>query len=532
MNTEKHLWVVGGGIAGMAAAAFAIRDAGVPGENVHILEELGLAGGSLDGAISPKNATAFVTRGGRMMEEEAYQCTWDLYSSIPSLEDPDLTVRDEILAFNERVQTNAKARLIDHKHQIMDATDYGFNLADRAAFVKLIATPEAALGSKRIDEVMPEHFFTTNFWWMWRTTFAFQKWHSAAELRRYFNRFIQEFSHIHTLDGVRRTVYNQYDSLVVPLQRWLLAQGVDVRFGTRVTDIDFAGAGKHRRAVTLHLETNKGRETLNMGPRDYVVTTIGSITADSTYGAADDVPELVRDRVDHGWSLWEKISHKADDFGRPMSFYGNVDEHKWKSFTLTMHGDVLLNRIIDYTGNTPGTGALMTWVESGWLLSIVVPYQPHFPNMPADTYTLWGYAFELDRPGDCVKKTAAEATGTEMLQELVHHLGFDDIEDEIMASTEITTVMMPYASALFACRAVGDRPKVVPDGAENFAFVGQFVELPNDVVFTVEYSVHAGMVAAYTLLGVERAIPPIYNGHKDLKVMQRAAKTLATARPA
>jgi len=66
-----------------------------------------------------------------MLEEEAYQCTWDLFSGIPSLDSPGLSVREEILAFNERVRTEAKARLIDADHRILDAAHYGFNSQDR-----------------------------------------------------------------------------------------------------------------------------------------------------------------------------------------------------------------------------------------------------------------------------------------------------------------------------------------------------------------------------------------------------------------
>jgi oleate hydratase len=525
-----HLWIVGGGIAGMAAAAFAIRDAQLPGTNVHILEETGLEGGSLDGAASPTEPGAYVTRGGRMLEDEAYRCVWDLFSSIPSLEDPAVSVTDEIRQFNSRVKTDAKARLLDGRGRILDATDYGFSIADRLALSRLMATPEALLGSRRIDELFGEHFFTTHFWQMWRTTFAFQRWHSAAELRRYFLRFIQEFSQIHTLEGVRRTVYNQYDSMVVPLQRWLAAQGVDVRFATRVVDVDFAGnPGTGRRATRLHIDDRDGVHTIDLGPRDHTILTLGSITADATYGGNDTVPELIRDRRDHGWSLWENVARKADDFGRPMSFYGNIDEHKWESFTLTMHDDVLLRRIVDLTGNEPGTGALMTWVESGWHLSIVVPYQPHFPNMPENTFTLWGYGFQVDALGDHVRTPMAQATGREILTELIGQLGFDDIPDHVLATTDVTTVMMPYASALFACRAVGDRPKVIPAGAKNFAFVGQFVDMPDDVVFTVEYSTHAAMLAVYTLLGVDRPIPGIYKGMFDPHVSARAARALIGA---
>lgn len=518
---SAHLWIVGGGIAGMAVAAFAIRDGKVPAANIHILEELGLPGGALDGGHAPNQppAHAWVTRGGRMLTDETYLCMWDLFDTIPSLEDATLSVREECRQFNSHVQTNAKARLINADHEIVDAGKLGFSMRNRAQMLRLLALGEAQIGSRRIDEFFDEDFFTTNFWRMWRTTFAFQKWHSAAELRRYFLRFVQEFPRIHTLAGVKRTKYNQYDSLVVPLQRWLVAQGVDVRFGTRVIDADFTGsADEGRRAACLHIDNAQGPAQIALGANDLAFFTLGSITADARYGGNDDVPELVRDRRDHGWSLWEKIAQKASDFGRPAAFYGNIDEHKWESFTLTMRDATLLNRIATYSGNEPGTGALMTWYESGWHLSIVVPHQPHFADLPKDTFTLWGYGFQIDKVGDYVRKSMSQATGKEILTELVHHLGFDDILDHVLATTDVTTVMLPYASALFACRAPGDRPLVLPKGAENFAFLGQFVELEDDVVFTVEYSVRCAMVAVYQLLGVNRAIPDIYNGMLDPKV--------------
>lgn len=517
----QHLWIVGGGIAGMAVAAFAIRDAHIPAANIHILEELGIAGGSLDGAKAPHatGAQAWVTRGGRMLTDETYLCLWDLYASIPSLDDPDISVREDCRQFNDQVRTEARARLINARHEITDFAKLGFSSGHRAQMLRLLALSEKVVGSRRIDEFFDAAFFDTNFWRMWRTTFAFQKWHSAAELRRYFLRFVQEFPRIHTLAGVKRTRYNQYDSLVVPLQRWLFAQGVDVRFGTQVTDANFATAPDgSRRATALHLATAQGATRLDLGENDLAFFTLGSITSDARYGGNDDVPELVRNRTDHGWSLWEKIAPKAPDFGRPTAFCGNVDEHKWESFTLTMRDDTLLKRITAYSGNEPGTGALMTWYESGWHLSIVVPHQPHFADLPDGTYTLWGYGFQVDDLGDHVRKPMCQATGREVLTELLGHLGCDDIKEHVLATTDVTTVMMPYASALFACRAPGDRPLVIPQGSRNFAFLGQFVELEDDVVFTVEYSVRCAMVAVYGLLGVQREIPAIYNGLLDPRV--------------
>ena len=513
---ESEVWLVGGGIASMASAVFLIRDAGMPARQIHILEELGLAGGSLDGSLAPTQ-DAYVTRGGRMLAEEPYQTLWNLLASIPSLEDPNKTVRQEILEFNQRVKTDAHARLIGRGAKILEAADYGLNTTDRAEMTRLLATPENLLGARRIDEMFSDHFFRTNFWQMWRTTFAFQNWHSAIELKRYFLRFIQEFPRMHTLAGVRRTVYNQYDSVAVPLQRWLTAQGVDVRFGTRVTDVDFESAGGKRRATRLHIRTKGGESTIELAPKDACFLTLGSIAADATYGSNDSAPELIRDRRDGAWSLWENIARKADDFGRPNTFF-NVDENKWESFTLTMRGDALLRRIVAYSGNTAGTGALMTFVDSGWLMSLVVPYQPHFPNMPPNTYTAWGYGLFIDAKGDHVQKPMAQCTGKEILSELIHHLGFEDIRAEAMATTDVTPVMLPYASAMFSRRIPEDRPKVLPDGATNFALLGQHVELPEDTVYTVEYSVHCAMHAVYNLFGVKKEIPPIYHGLLDPKV--------------
>jgi oleate hydratase len=409
--------------------------------------------------------------------------------------------------------------LIDAKRKIVDASVYGFDKRDRLELMRLLATPEHTLGARRIDELFSEHFFTTNFWQMWRTTFAFQNWHSAIELKRYFLRFIQEFSRIHTLSGVRRTKYNQYDSIVRPLQRWMLAQGVDVRFATRVTDVEFVQSNlDRRRATRLHLRTREGETSITLGENDVTMITLGSITADATYAGNDTVPELIRDRRDGAWSLWDSIARKSKDFGRPNTFYGNIDENKWESFTLTMHGDLLLRRIVEFSNNEPGTGALMTFVNSGWLMSIVVPHHPHFLDMPKDTYTLWGYGLFIDDKGTYIQKPMALCTGREILTELIHQIGFDDVLDAVLQTTDVTTVMMPYASALFSRRIPEDRPLVIPKGSHNFAFLGQFVELPEDTVFTVEYSVHCAMRAAYTLSHVEKPIPPMYHGIMDPRV--------------
>lgn len=513
---NTRIYLVGGGIASLSAAAFLIRDAGIDGANITILEESTAGGGALDGTGS---TAGYVTRGGRMLEEEAYTCLWNLLETIPTLDDASVSVREEIRRFNKKWPTYAKARLIGADHQVLDAEDLGLTAGDWMELARLLALPERVIGARRIEEFFSEHFFATNFWAMWRTTFAFQNWHSAIELKRYLLRFAQEFPRIHTLEGVRRTRLNQYDSIVRPLQAWLAERGVVTEHGARVTDVDFADrrADGVRRATRITYERRDHPGVINLVEDDYVFVTLGSMTADAAFGDDERAPALVRDRRDGAFRLWETIAAKAPDFGRPGTFAGNVDESKWESFTLTMRDPLLLHRIEELSGNLPGTGALMTFKDSAWLMSIVVPHPPHFDGQPEDVRTLWGYGLFVDAEGDHVKKKMSEATGQEILTELVGQLGFTDKLVEIQATTTVIPVMMPYITSQFARRNIADRPLVVPHGAQNFAFLGQYTEIPEDVVFTVEYSVRGAMHAVYHHFGVNKPIPGIYHASADPK---------------
>lgn len=104
-----------------------------------------------------------------------------------------------------------------------------------------------------------------------------------------------------------------------------------------------------------------------------------------------------------------------------------------------------------------------------------------------------------------------DCTGEELLTELLHHLHMEEHMDEIMESVvNVIPCMMPYVDAQFQPRKMTDRPKVVPEGSTNFAMMSQFVEIPEDMVFTEEYSVRAARIAVYTLMGVnDKKICPV-----------------------
>lgn len=516
-GTKSKAYLVGGGIGSLAAAAFMIRDGGLPGENISILEAAPLMGGSLDGAGDP--AGGYSLRGGRMLTTDNYECTWDLYKSIPSLNNAGKTVFDETIEFNEKYKANSMARLVDRRRAKVPVTSMGFSMQDRVELLKLANADEEALGASCITDWLSPEFFETEFWYMWVTTFAFQPWHSAVEFKRYLHRFMLEFSRIETLGGVKRTIYNQYDSLILPLQTWLQAQGVHLVTDCKVTDFDHKiEDGKF--IVTGILCLRKGKnEVIAVNEGDLVFMQNGSMTDASSLGSMTSAPKKLTKMDSGGWTLWEKLSEGRPEFGNPAAFNSCIAQSCWESFTVTLMDPAFFDQMNQFSGNEPGTGGLVTFKDSNWLMSIVLAHQPHFPNQPANVQVFWGYALFPDRIGNFVAKPMAECNGAEILRELCGHLRFDL---ETVASANCIPCRMPYITSMFMPRLRSDRPLPVPRGSRNFAFLSQFVEIPDDVVFTVEYSVRAAQMAVYELLGVERQVPPITPNDKSRKTQFEA----------
>lgn len=523
-QTSGNAYFVGGGIGNMAGAAYLIRDCNMPGEQITIFEGMHILGGSNDGIGTPEKG--FVCRGGRMLNEETYENFWELFRTIPSLSNPDRSVTEEILSFDHAHPTHANARLIDKAGTILDVKSMGFTQRERMALLKLMSTPEEKLDDMTIEEWFADmpHFFTTNFWYMWQTTFAFQKWSSLFEFRRYMRRMILEFSRIETLAGVTRTPLNQYDSVIRPLETYLKKHGVVFEENCTVTDIDFAD-GDGITAKVLYLNDNGIERKIELQDGDICIMTNACMTDSATLGDLHTpAPEPALRPI--SGELWSKVSAKKAGLGNPYPFFGDAHETNWESFTVTSRGNKLLKMIEDYSGNVPGSGALMTFKDSNWLMSIVVAAQPHFINQPMDQTIFWGYGLYTDHVGDYVKKPMKDCTGEEMLIELLHHLHMEDRTEEILADVvNVIPCMMPYIDAQFQPRKMTDRPKVVPTGSTNFAMVSQFVEIPEDMVFTEEYSVRAARIAVYTLMGVNKKICPVTPYAKDPKVLMKAVHT-------
>ena len=515
------VYLVGGGIASLAAAAFLIRDGDVPGHNITVLEELEKLGGSLDGSGSPQDG--YVIRGGRMFESK-YLCTYDLFSSIPTL-DASKTVTQEIVDFNETIKTSSKSRLFRGGHRL-DSPQYGLRERHILSLERLAIEPEALLGKSSIADQLDPSFFATDFWYMWCTTFAFQPWHSAVEFKRYLVRFAHMVSGFNRLEGIMRTVYNQYDSLVRPLQKWLDEHGVRFELNARVTELVLGEDAGRTRVQRIVYEREGRAGEIAVDAKDLVIVTLGSMTEASSLGSMDSAPVL-KGKADGGaWTLWETLAAGRPGFGRPSVFADHVDESRWVSFTTTQHDPTFFRIVRDSTGNVAGEGGLITFMDSGWLLSIVLPHQPHFIGQPDDVNVFWGYGLYVDKPGDFVKKPMSACSGKEIMTEVLGHLRIEAESDRILETSICIPCMMPFITSQFLRRERGDRPSVVPEGSTNLAFVGQFCELPEDVVFTVEYSVRSAQTAVYALLELDRKPPAVYKGIYDPRVLYRAFEAL------
>ena len=520
---EKSAYLVGSGLASLAAACFLVRDAQMPGKNIHILEAMDIAGGACDGIDDPTRG--YVMRGGREMEDH-FECLWDLFHSIPSLEIPGASVLDEYYWLNKHDPNYSLCRATEHRGE--DAhTDGKFRLSQKGSMeiMKLFFTKDEDLYDKTIEDVFDDEVFRSDFWLYWRTMFAYENWHSALEMKRYFQRFIHHIGGLPDFSALKFTRYNQYESLILPMQKYLGAAGVEFRFGTEVTNVRFEIKDGKKTARAIECRTKNGEMEIPLTEKDLVFITNGSCTEGTIYGDQDHAPLGDAEVRSSGcWSLWKKIAAQDPAFGHPEKFCSDIEKTNWESATVTTSNEEIIDQIKKICRRDPRTGKVVTGGivscrDSSWLLSWTINRQGQFKNQKKDEVCVWVYSLFTDVPGDHVKKPMKECTGKEITAEWLYHLGIpvEDIDRLAGEACNCTPTMMPYITAFFMPRRAGDRPDVIPDGSVNAAFLGQFAETPRDTIFTTEYSVRTAMEAVYGLCGVDRGVPEVWGSVYDVR---------------
>lgn len=531
---KKSAYIIGTGLAGLTAAFYLVRDGQMPGNHIHLLEKLELAGGSCDGYKDVHKG--FYMRGGREMDNH-FEIMWDVFRDVPSIETPNVSVLDEYYWLNKHDPNYSLCRATVNKGE--DAhTDKLFKLDKDSAMAlsQLFITPEADLEDKKISDVLPESFWETNFWLYWQTMFAFQKWSSALEMKRYLCRYVHHIDGLPDFSALRFTKYNQYESMILPLIEYLKKHDVDVQFGMDVKNVVIEEVdGKKTAKQLIYIKDNE-EHSIPLTADDLVFITNGCCTDTSSYGDQTHAPDLshIVNGQGESWDLWKNIAKQAnhDEYGHPDVFCSNTEATNWMSATVETSNEDIIQHIMNICKRDPRagkvtTGGIVTVKDSvnNWFLSWTINRQPQFRSQNKDTVLVWLYALHTDTEGNYIKKAMRDCTGEEICQEWLYHIGMDEskIKDYSENACNTTTCFMPYINAFFQPRKNVDRPKVVPEGAVNFAFIGQFAETPRDTIFTTEYSMRTGMESVYTLLNVDRGVPEVWGSQYDIRELLRAA---------
>ena len=529
---HKSAYIIGTGLAALSAACYLVRDGQMKGEHIHIFEKDPIPGGACDGFEYP--GVGYVMRGGREMDNH-FEVMWDLFRSIPSIETEGVSVLDEYYWLNKEDPNYSLCRATVNCGE--DAhTDKKFAVSDKAQMeiMKLFFTPDEDLYDKRIDEFFDDEVFDSNFWLYWRTMFAFENWHSALEMKRYIKRYIHHIGGLPDFTALRFTKYNQYESMILPMVKYLEKAGVAFHYNTRVVNVEFHVEPDRKQATRIEIVTEGETRYVDLTENDLVFITNGGCVENSAMGSQNTPapydPEI---KPGGGWDMWRRIAAQSPDFGNPDKFCYDSELCNWMSATV----ETLDQRIIPYIKNICKrdpftgkvvTGGIVTVKDSSWLLSWTINRQPQFRTQPKDHCLVWVYALFNDRPGDYIKKPMRDCTGKEICMEWLYHIGVPENQIEELAENSAITVpvMMPYIDAFFMPRNDTDRPKVVPDGAVNFAFIGQFAETARDTIFTTEYSMRTGMEAVYTLLDVDRGVPEVWGSTYDVRDLLNATVKL------
>ena len=370
--------------------------------------------------------------------------------------------------------------------------------------------------------------------------FAFEIWHSALEMKLYIQRYIHHIGGLPDFTALRFTKYNQYESMILPMIKYLEGFGVQFHYNTKVENVEFDIQEYKKVAKRIIYTTDGNQNSIDLTENDLVFITNGGCVENARLGSQNTpAPFDSEIKPGGGWDMWRKIAEQCDEFGHPDKFCSDPEQTNWMSATVT----TLDGRIPPYVekickrdpfSGKVVTGGIVTCKDSNWLLSWTFNRQPQFRSQPKDQLVGWIYGLFTDKPGNFVKKPMRECTGKEICMEWLYHIGVPENQIEDMAEKSANTIpcMMPYITAFFMPRKDGDRPLVVPNGSVNFAFLGQFAETKRDTIFTTEYSIRTAMEAVYTLLNVDRGVPEVWGSVYDIRDLLNATVKLRDGKKA
>ena len=522
---DSNIYLNGLGLSSLSVAVYLIQKVGFNPENIHIFEknpETDLVGGSMDASVKMIDGKpVYLMRGSRMYEDKVYCCTKELWSLIPY--DELGSCLDDYERNAAECNMNTVVRLLHANGEKDSGHDLGLGTTEALQMARLIEIPESKIpADAKITDYFSEDFFKSNYWYMWRALFAFQPWHSAIEMKRYMKLFYHRMSDMEKMTSLERTRYTNYHSFVLPAIKLITKKGVKIHYNTSITDVDFKESDGKRWVERLHLRNAEGKtlDAIEVKPEDKAFLTIGSIVSNYSYGSHDEpVSTTPVEKPGEAYELWQNIVAKQADLGRPDRYLRDVSLSRMMHFTVTFRGNLFERKFQWLVERPMGVQSPLPLTQSPWILHVHTYRQPFFPGQTADTCVIWVSALGEDNLGQFVKKPMYECTGKEILEELLGHLWGDLNESEkteLLETSYCVPCRLPYGISQFLPRTEGDRPPVVPKGSQNFALLGQFVEIPDGIVFTTEYSVRGAILAINQLIDSSIEPPEMYFGQHHI----------------
>lgn len=341
--------------------------------------------------------------------------------------------------------------------------------------------------------------------------FSLRPSHSIIEFQRCLRKHLPDIHSLNNMRTLDRTRYNLYESIILPISTHLRSKGVNFHFNAKVVDIRFDMDGKSSEPTTITnivLRENEEERIIYLNHNDFAIVTIGSPNSGHRLGNNSDPPprpSVPNDFNYEDWSLWIHLAQKSTKFGVPLNFNSHARESTLVTFTVTLYDSEFMHHYRVLTHDVPGSGALVSFPDSNWLISISVPHQPVCSNQPPNTHVIWGYGLRPEKTGNFVDKVMTKCTGSEILVELLSHLDFPI--PSLLPKSITIPCLFPLATSALLPRYPKNRPEVIPPNTTNIALVGQFAEIPHDTTFNMEYSVRGAQTAVYQLMGLRKSPP-------------------------
>lgn len=515
---KRQAYLLGDGLTGLAAAVYLIRDARFPANQIHIFSGRSNAGES----FGPENF--FPDPGFHFLEENLYENLWELFEFLlVEKRHSKISEAENIRRFSKTHPVCGKARMIDEKGRIVDTESLGLSQEERRKMAKLMTAGEDELEGQTIQEWFAcPHFFSTNFWHLWRSTFDMREECGILEFRRLLLRWVLHLSDMDTMEWMCQFPLTPEDGVYRRMRSYLSKRGVIFEEEKEIQGIELE---ENRVCVTGILVREKERSyRIPIAGDDICLVTDGDESRWFSWGNWEQPAECLPDRGPEEASFWALAASKRPGLlGCPKVFFGNAQFTETIDFSIVCRGDTLLRKIEAFSGNQPGSGGLVTLKESSWGISLAVPVQPYYRHQHPKETVLVGYGQYPERLGKYVQKPMKDCTGREIWEEVLSCLGWREIWKAVQEETiGCAVTRKPYARAAFEPHAITDRVSILPDAEGNLAFAGWFSELPEETAGSEEYQVRAARTAVYELLQVEKEVLPVTPYRKDAKVLAKA----------